>query len=249
MGTHSERVAIVTGAARGIGQSTARMLAARGATVVGVDLLDLGETRDQVEAEGGSWLGLTADVSSPDDVRQLTTDVDRAYGRCDILVNNAGIYPFTHFDELGVDEWRRVLSINLDGPFLLCKALIPLMARNEWGRIVNVVSSSVEVTAPGMSAYKASKLGLVGLTRGLASDVADKGIRVNAVSPTLTQTPGTMAEEETRQLLESYVLQAQAVKRIAGPDEVVPTILFLTSDDAEFVTGQTIYADGGAAYR
>jgi NAD(P)-dependent dehydrogenase (short-subunit alcohol dehydrogenase family) len=249
MGTHDGRVGVVTGAGRGIGQAICRMMAERGAVIVGADVVDMSDTRQLVEKAGATWLGVRCDVSSAADIETLVAKTDQAFGRCDILVNNAGIFPTSPFEDLTFESWRHVLSINLDGPFLMCKALTPLMRRNGWGRVVNIVSSSVENSRPGMVAYKASKLGLVGLTRGLAPDVAAFGICVNAVSPAFTRTPGNLARspEIAKRLAE--MAETQAIRRIAEPEDVVPAILFLTSEDARFITGQTIYADGGMYFR
>jgi NAD(P)-dependent dehydrogenase (short-subunit alcohol dehydrogenase family) len=247
--THEGRVAVVTGAAGGIGRALCRMLATRGAQVVGADIGDLSGTRNDVEIARGQWLGVQCDVSSPEEVIELAGAVEERFGRCDVLVNNAGIFPDRHFDETDFALWRRVMSINLDGAFLTCKALVPLMQRNRWGRIVNMVSSSVENSRQALSAYKASKLGLVGLTRGIAPDVAAYGICVNAVSPAFTRTPGNMARIAQIGDRLTEMANMQCIKRLAEPEDVVPTVLFLTSDDACFITGQTIYADGGLYFK
>ena len=249
MRTHEGRIALVSGAARGIGQAICRMLAERGAAIVAADIEDLSDTQQMVEKAGAAWLGRRCDVALPADVADLAAQIDKAHGRCDILVNNAAIFPSCPFEQMDFTLWRRVLAINLDGPFLMCKAIVPLMKRNTWGRIVNIVSSSVDNSRPTMSAYKSSKLGLVGLTRGMAPDVAAYGICVNAVSPAFTRTAGNLARSpEIAQRL-AAMSETQCIKRVAEPEDIVPTILFLTSDDANFVTGQTIYADGGMAFR
>ncbi len=247
--THEGRVAVVTGASRGIGQAICRMLAERGADVVGTDLSDVEETGAQVKALGRRWLGVQGDVSNGDDVARWATEVDREFGRCDILVNNAAIFPSKHLEEMDYAFWRNVMAINVDGPFFTCKAFVPLMKRNSWGRIVNIVSSSVENSYPTMSAYKSSKLALVGFTRGIAPDVAPYGICVNGVSPAFTRTPGNLARNPEIEERLNVMKDGQCIKRIAEPEDVVPTILFLTSEDSGFVTGQTLYADGGWYFR
>jgi len=130
--THDGRIAVVTGAGRGIGQTICRRLAERGATLVGVDIGDLSETERLVRQAERDWCGVRADVSSEEDVRSVAAAVEATFGRCDILVNNAGIYPFRDWEEMDFATWRQVLSVNLDSQFLMCQALVPLMKRNAW---------------------------------------------------------------------------------------------------------------------
>ncbi|MGK2909488.1 MAG: SDR family NAD(P)-dependent oxidoreductase [Sphingobium sp.] len=244
--THEGRVAVVTGAAAGIGRATALGLARRGATVVGVDLNEASETGEIVQAAGGKWLGLKADVSSPTDVAAAADAAIAAFDKVDILVNNAGIFPKHSFDELTFEEWKRVLSINLDSQFLMSKAFASSMKAGGWGRIVNLTSGSVQIAADNFSAYKASKMGTIGLTRGMAADLGRFGINVNAVSPSLTRTEGVVSYGANDML--DAVANIQAIKRVSVPEDIVGLILFLTGEDSHFVTGQTILADGGFTY-
>ncbi|MFI6761200.1 SDR family NAD(P)-dependent oxidoreductase [Micromonospora sp. NPDC050417] len=238
-------MAVVTGAGRGIGQAIARHLGERGATVVAVDLDSPDETLALLEKSGGVAVGLTADVSDPGQTAGVGAEVARRFGRVDILVNNAGIFPFRDIDELDYDMWRRVIAVNLDSQFLMVKAVLPVMKEGGWGRIVNLTSNSIVTTSPGLSHYMASKMGNIGFTRGLANDLAPFGITVNAVGPTLTITPGVL-QVHPKEVL-AAVAEAQAIKRNGQPDDLVGTVAFLTSDDASFLTGQTIMADGGLA--
>ncbi|MEJ0084513.1 MAG: SDR family NAD(P)-dependent oxidoreductase [Pseudomonadota bacterium] len=240
--THANRVAVVTGAARGIGQAISRQLGERGAKLVLVDLEAATETASKLSASGAESLCVNADVSLPEDWERIAAMTIERFGRADILVNNAGIYPFAEFDKLTYELWSRVLRVNLDSQFLGAKALVPLMQRNGWGRIVNVSSNSIAIAATGLSHYMASKMGAIGLTRGLANDVAPLGVTVNAVCPALTDTPGQRSRPRAE--LEA-VAGLQAIKRIAQADDIVGPILFLTSDDAGFMTGQTLVVDGG----
>lgn len=242
-GTHSGRIAVVTGAAAGIGQAVCRQLADRGAAVVAVDLAEPTLTLEQLAAAGHEGFGIRADVSDPDQTRHVGEKVRDRYGRCDILVNNAGIYPNYDIDQLDYATWRRVLAVNLDSQFLMVKAVLPLMKEDGWGRIVNLTSNSIGLARPGVSHYMASKMGAIGFTRGLANDVAAFGITVNAVGPSLTRTPGILSTIPDAVL--DQIAALQAIKRIAEPDDVAGTILFLTGEDSYFVTGQTIMADGG----
>jgi NAD(P)-dependent dehydrogenase (short-subunit alcohol dehydrogenase family) len=247
MTTHKGRTAVVTGAGRGIGQAVAVGLAKRGATVVGVDIADCGETRALVEACGAVWLDIRADVSLPDDVDRLASEVLERFGRCDILVNNAGIFPTCPFDDLSFEAWRKVISINLDSQFLLSKAFVPSMKEGGWGRIVNFTSGSVQLATENTTAYKTSKMGIIGLTRAMSADLGRFGITVNAASPSLTRTPGILESSNAPQKL-AAISNMQAIKRVSEPEDVVGLVLFLTSDDSHFVTGQTILADGGLSY-
>ena len=244
--THKSRVAVVTGSASGIGQATAIGLAERGAIVVGVDLSDSQETGERVRAAGGEWLAIQADVSSAIDVDAAAKAAINRFGKVDILVNNAGIFPKCSFDELTYDEWKRVFAINLDSQFLMSKAVIPSMKAGGWGRIVNLTSGSVQIASDDMAAYKASKMGTIGLTRGMASDLGRYGITVNAASPSLTRTAGVLSYG-AKELLE-MAANMQAIKRVSEPEDIVGLILFLSSEDSHFVTGQTILADGGFTY-
>jgi 3-oxoacyl-[acyl-carrier protein] reductase len=243
--THTGRVAVVTGAGRGIGQAIAIGLGARGATVVAVDLSSPDETVALLADKGIIGLGITADVSSPEQTAAVGKEVADRFGQADILVNNAGIFPFLNIEELDYDTWKRVLAVNLDSQFLMVKAILPTMKKGGWGRIVNLTSNSIVTNVPGISHYMASKMGNIGFSRGLANDLAPFGITVNAVGPTLTITPGTRQVHPQKAL--EAAAQAQAIKRNGLPEDLTGTIAFLTSDDAAFVTGQTIMADGGYA--
>ncbi len=247
MTTHTGKVAVVTGAARGIGQAIAAGLAARGASIVGVDIIEAEETRDLVQANAAQWLGIVADVSSPGDVSQLAEKALSRFGRCDIVVNNAGIFPACAFEDLSFDAWRKVISTNLDSQFLVSQAFVASMRAHGWGRIVNLTSGSVQLSTPKGAAYKASKMGAIGLTRGMAADLGKYGITVNAASPSLTRTPGVLSINGAADRLD-VIANAQAIKRVSEPTDIVGLVLFLTGEDSHFVTGQTMLADGGLSY-
>ncbi len=244
--THRGRVAVVTGAARGLGRAIACALAARGATVAAVDVRQAAPPAGG--GDGGGWVALEADVSSEDDVRRLADEVHESCGPCSILVNNAGIPIARPFGETDYALWQRVLRVNLDSQFLMAKAFADDMLAAGWGRIVNVASSSLYTTTPGLTAYMASKGGVLGLTSALANDLGPHGVTVNAVSPGLTRTPG--AEEDAAAagldpaVFETVVAQ-QAVKRPGTPEDLAGAVVYLTSDQAGFVTGQLLVADGG----
>ncbi|MEA9579738.1 SDR family oxidoreductase [Xanthomonas nasturtii] len=237
--SHNGRVAIVTGAARGIGQAIAVKLAAHGARLV---LVDIEQAHDTAGMLAGDSLIVTGDVTSAADWERIDQHVQQRFGRTDIVVNNAGIGSPKPIDELDWEQWKRTFSINLDAHFLSAKQFVPQMRKNNWGRFVNISSNSIGLAIPGMSHYMASKMGVIGFVRGLANDVADSGITVNAVLPSITNTRLTqdMPEEEKRQ-----TWQHQAIKRFAEPEDIAGSVCFLTSDDAAFITGQALPVDGG----
>jgi len=240
--THQNRVAVVSGAAKGIGQELAIQLAQRGAALALLDIVDLSQTLQLVENAGGKAIRVECEVSAQEGWIAAAEAVRTAFGRCDILVNNAGIYPNIHIDDLDFKTWRRTFEINLDSMFLSAKVFVPMMRENKWGRIVNVSSTSIVTNTSGVSHYMATKMGVIGFTRGLANDLGKDFITVNAVAPALTATPGT---SHLPDVVRDGVVNLQAFKRMAVPHDIVGPILFLTSDDAQFMTGQLLAVDGG----
>ncbi len=237
--SHEGRVAVVTGAGRGIGQAISVKLAERGAKLVLVDLVPAVETQALI---GDAAVSLVADVSRPEEWERIAGYADEHFGKTDIVINNAGIYPSASIEECDFALWKTTFAVNLEAHFHSAKTFVPRMRATGWGRFVNISSNSIGVAAPGLSHYMASKMGVIGFVRGLANDVGGYGITVNALLPSLTNTPGMQdypAEFKQR------VWQSQAIKRFAQPDDVAGPVVFLTSDDAAFVTGQAIVADGG----
>lgn len=237
------RVAVVTGAAQGFGRAICAGLAERGMNIVAVDLSSSDTTLKTVAQAGVRGVGLEADVSDPATTARLEALLHDEFGRCDVLVNNAGVYPNIPFDEVDYETWSRVLQVNLDSQFLMVKAVLPLMRAGGWGRIVNFTSNSVGLVIPGLAHYAAAKMGVIGFTRGLATDVAEYGITVNAVGPTASLTPGGIAQIERARI--EQLAGSQAIKRPGTAEDVVGTVLFLAGPDSHWVTGQTIMADGG----
>jgi NAD(P)-dependent dehydrogenase (short-subunit alcohol dehydrogenase family) len=235
-------VAVVTGAANGIGQAYARRLAADGFDIAVADVVETAATRAFVEAEGKKFFSAIVDVTSPTSTAQFAVAVNEALGPAAAVVNNAGIYPWKSFQETDYDLWRKVIGVNLDGAFLMCKAFVPGMVERKFGRIVNVASTTFWLNAPQMTAYIASKGGVIGFTRALASEVGSSGVTVNAIAPGLTNTNTMRGVNEE---IFEYLPMQQAIPRLIEPNDLVGIVSFLCSSDSNFVTGQTIAVDGG----
>jgi NAD(P)-dependent dehydrogenase (short-subunit alcohol dehydrogenase family) len=237
------RVAVVTGGAIGLGQAYAERLARDGAIVCIADLSDAGETEELVRGAGGEAWSRTCDVASPESVAGYRDALLERYGRCDILINNAGIYPYLSLEETTVEDVRRVNAVNVEGTFNMSQAMIPAMKERGWGRIVNISSTTAWLVVPGFSAYLASKMAVIGLTRAMATELGEFGITVNCACPSLTRTASTAAGPQAQMF--DAVAGMQAIKRVQTPDDMVGTISFLCSEDSAFMTGQTLLADGG----
>ena len=236
--THEGRLALVTGAAQGIGQAIALALAQRGARVIATDLV---LPQDTVNRIGPKGYGLQLDVTQEDAWRRASLQ-SRHFGEVDIVVNNAGYFPNRPVDELDLATWRRTMATNLDAHFLSAKFFLPAMRKKKWGRFVGIASNMVGLAIPGMSHYIASKMGIIGFMRGLANDVAGDGITANAVLPGLTDTAATAPQSEEQK---RATWEQQAIKRLGQPADLTGAVLFLTSDDAAFITAQAIVVDGG----
>jgi NAD(P)-dependent dehydrogenase (short-subunit alcohol dehydrogenase family) len=247
---HKDKIAVITGAAAGIGQAYAKRLAQDGCHIVAADVSDASETGKLVEAEGRKFLACKCDVSSQDSVAKLAEEVGRTFGRCDILVNNAGIYPRKKFLEMTYEDWRKVMSINLDAAFFTCRAFVPGMKERGWGRVVNMSSSTFATVVPDYVHYIASKGGVVGFTRALATEMGPFGVTVNAIAPSLTRSQGTLAQTPRLGLNSmdaefETLAKRQSIPRPEVPEDLVGALSFLTSDDAAYMTAQVLYVDGG----
>lgn len=247
---HQDKIAVITGAANGIGQAFARRLAEDGVHIAIADIAPGDDTAKMVEKAGRQALVCKCDVTSQESVAALKSSVEQKFGRCDILINCAGIYPQLAFDEMKFEDWRRVLSINLDSCFLVSAAFVPGMKQRGWGRVINMASSTLGSVVTGFVHYMSSKAGIVGFTRALASELGPHGITVNAISPGLTRSPGTLARKPRPGIADmeaefTIAANMQAIKRVEVPDDLVGTVSYLTSDDAAFITGQTLNVDGG----
>jgi NAD(P)-dependent dehydrogenase (short-subunit alcohol dehydrogenase family) len=243
--SHEGRTALITGAAAGIGQAYAQRLAEDGAKVVVADIADGAETVGLVEAAGSEALAVECDVSSAEAVAAAAAAAKERFGTVDILVHNAGIYPIVPFTEMTFEQWRKVMSVNLDSMYHACHELLPGMLEQGWGRILCIASTTFHAGTPGMSHYVASKGGLIGFLRSLAAEVGEGGVTVNALAPSLVRSKGTIEGPHEELGLFDFVAQGQAIKRTQEPSDLVGAMSFLTSDDAAFITGQTLVVDGG----
>jgi NAD(P)-dependent dehydrogenase (short-subunit alcohol dehydrogenase family) len=251
-GRFAGKVALVTGAAAGFGRLAARRFAEEGAAVAVADVAEgaLAETAEAVRQAGGQAAAFRCDVSSEADVRALVEGALAAFGRLDVAVNNAGVvHEQRRLPEIALAEFQRMLAVNAGGVFLGMKYQLPVMERQGGGAVVNLASAAGLVGAPTLSAYAASKHAVVGLTRSAADEYARRGIRVNAVCPSFAATAmvegalthaGGSAEESLLRLTSRVPM-----RRLARPEEVVETILWLASDAASFITGQAVAVDGG----
>ncbi len=244
----SDRVVIVTGGAKGIGRAYCLGAAAEGARVVVADVADVKATVNAIEARGGQALGVACDVAREPDTQRLATETLARFGRIDVLVNNAALYASLRrrsFMEIPVEEWDRVMAVNLRGLFLCARAVFPAMKAQGKGTIVNISSSTFFKGVPDYIHYTTSKGGVVGFTRSLARELGPFGIRVNAIAPGFTlsgENEANISEERKRMNVEARML-----RRAEVPEDLVGTLLFLASDDSEFMTGQTLLVDGGGS--
>ncbi len=242
------RVAVVTGGGSGIGEATCHHLAELGHRVAILDLDTASAARvaEAVRREGGTALPLPADVTDRPAVDDAFDDVRAAYGSIEVLVTSAGICPFTPFEDITLEEWHRTIDVNLTGTFLCCQAVLPDMKAAQWGRIIMISSSSAQRGAVRAPHYAAAKGGVLSLARSLAMAYAPYGITVNNIPPSGIETP-MQHEGQAAGHLPSNEVMANAVPlgHLGAPDDVAGMVAFLASDEAGFVTGQTIGVNGG----
>jgi NAD(P)-dependent dehydrogenase (short-subunit alcohol dehydrogenase family) len=243
------KVAVVTGGAQGIGASYVRALAAQGANVVIGDLVDADAVVRDVESLGAKAIATLADVVDPSSVRAMVDLAAGEFGRLDILVNNAAIFTslrFKPFAEIDSSEWDRVMAVNVRGVFECVKAATPHMARNGYGKIVNIASGTVFKGAPMLLHYVTSKGAVLAMTRSLARELGDAGIRVNTIAPGLIMTDNVVANPSYRGAVVDGNVASRAIKRAATPEDLVGTLVYLCSPESDFVTGQCLVVDGGS---
>lgn len=244
------RVALVTGAGQGIGRAYAVGLAGAGASVVALDLGTCDETVAAVAAAGGIAIGVAADVTRLADLESAVATAVQRFGRLDILINNAAFYggiKLAPFDEIDEAAFDRAMDVNVKGVWLACRAVAPVMRRQGYGRIVNIASNVVHMGKPNFIHYVASKGAVWALTNAMSRELAGTGITVNCIAPGYTITPATreMGTPEQVTQLEREIIDAQSVKRLLEPDDMVGAAIYFASEAASMVTGQTLVVDGG----
>jgi 3-oxoacyl-[acyl-carrier protein] reductase len=242
------RVAIVTGAGQGIGRAFARALAECGAMPV---IAEINEAKaaavaTEIMDTGGKAFAVTTDIADPASIEEMVEAVTDEFGRIDILINNAGIFSTLEmrpFDQIPLEEWERVLRVNLTGPFLCARAVLPAMRRAKWGRIVNIASGAVRLGRPNYLHYIATKAALAGMSLSMARELGGDGITVNAILPgaTFTEIERKTVTPEQKQ----RIIAMQCIPRAETPDDLIGTMLYLASPASAFVTGQNINLDGG----
>jgi pyridoxal 4-dehydrogenase len=236
------RVAIVTGAAQGIGKAVALRLGQEGALVVAADINGKGAEATAKEI-GGKSFGIATDIGDPASVTALHKAAIDKGGKLDVTVNVAAIVPFVAWDALTFEEWRRIMRVNVDGLFLMCRASSDLMRKGGYGRIVNFCSNSIFAGTPNMAHYVASKGAVLTFTRALATELGAHKITVNSIAPGLTDTEGVQQTNHKNAF--DFVEMLQAIKGRGTPADIVPAVAFLASEEAHWVTGQCLAVDAG----
>ena len=234
------RVAIVTGAAQGIGRAIAAKLTAEGASIAAVALTGPGAEIVAAELDG---LAIQADISSEQDAQRMAAETLARFGKIDVLVNAAAIVPFIPWDEVDFAYWRKIISVNLDGAYLVSRAVEAPMREAGYGRIVHIASNAFMAGTPNMGPYVAAKGGVVGLTRALATELGKYGITANAVAPGITRTEGALATPHRDAF--DFVQALQAIPRHGLPSDIAPAVAFLASEESAWVTGQVLVVDAG----
>jgi NAD(P)-dependent dehydrogenase (short-subunit alcohol dehydrogenase family) len=243
------RVAIVTGAAQGIGETYALALAQAGASVVCADVLDTAPVAARIEAAGGAALALKTDVTSAASVQAMVDATLKRFGRIDVLVNNAAIFgsiKLKPFEQIESDEWDKLMAVNVRGSFECAKAVAPVMRKQRYGKIINVASGTVFKGTPMFLHYVTSKGAVVAMARCLARELGEDNICVNTLAPGLTLSANVVGNNDWGGGIGAGIVASRAMKREQVPDDLTGTLVYLASGDSDFVTGQVIVVDGGS---
>jgi len=242
------KVAVITGAAQGIGAAYAEGMAAQGAKVVVTDVADTSAVVERIKAAGGSAIGCHTDVTDNDSLAAMVVQAESEFGPIEILINNAAIFatikmkPFTEISE---DEWDALMRVNVRGSFQCAKAIVPSMRKNGRGKIINISSGTFLRGAPMFCHYVTSKGAIVGQTRALAAELGADNIHVNCIIVGLTESEGVKQHDQMSEFT-GPTLQARIIKRPMLPEDLLGTVYHLASEDSDFITGQCVNVDGGA---
>ncbi len=246
-----DKVAIVTGGARGLGKAYASRLCEEGAKVVIADILDANKVVQSITKEKGEVLALYTDVSQEESTKEMARKTIEYFGRIDILINNAAISTTIvkkPFYEISAEEWDEVIRVNLKGVFLCCKAVYPQMKKQGKGKIINISSGTFFKGLPNFIHYVTSKGGIIGFTRALAREMGNAGICVNAISPGYTLTEVLTEKPHDPEEFVKEIVGSRCFKRDELPEDLTGTVVFLASEESNFITGQTIVVDGGSVF-
>ena len=241
-----DRVAIVTGAARGLGKAFSIAMAKEGAKIMATDLISLGDAVNEIHALGGEVKGLQADVTVEAETQKLAEETFKAFGRIDILVNCAANYyglvrkPFFEIDP---KEWDKLMAVNVKGAWLCVRAVFPYMKQKGKGKIINISSETFFTGSHGFVHYVSSKGAIIGLTRALAVELGPHNININALAPGFTDTEASRTIADVAK----YDVSRTPIKRLEQPNDLMGALVFFASDESDFITGQTLLVDGGRA--
>ncbi len=244
------RVCVVTGAAQGIGATYAKALATEGAKLVISDIDDGTAVADEIKASGGEAIALQNDVSHWQSCQEMAAGALKAFGRIDVLINNAAIFgklERASIEEISPELFDRVLKVNVGGTFLCTKAVLPAMKKQGYGKIINISTSRIFAGLPFYTHYDASKGAVFGMTRAMAKELGDHGIRVNAIAPGSTMSENVKARTDWRDGGPAAKLAGRSLKRLQDPEDLIGACLYLASAESDFTTGQTLVIDGGGA--
>jgi NAD(P)-dependent dehydrogenase (short-subunit alcohol dehydrogenase family) len=250
MGRLEGRIAIVTGAAQGIGAALARGLAAEGASIAIADLDSGAQVVDEIQAAGGKAIDIPTDVTDEEACHGMVRSTVGAFGKLDILVNNAAVFSSVErkpFTDITVREWDQVLAVNTKGVWLCCKAAVPEMRKKGYGKIISLATGRIFKGAPFFLHYDASKAAVVGMTRSLAREVGEEHICVNAIAPGSTMSENILKRTNWKGGGPEKTRAARALKRDEVPEDLIGACIFFASAESDFITGQTLVVDGGSA--